>query len=82
MRANTIRVGLNGEDQSRTSMETMALLALDMKRHCSELSKFFNTAVRLKIGLCSGSVVAGVIGYHKLQFDGNIRPLCVCVFVC
>jgi class 3 adenylate cyclase len=47
----------------------VAELALDMRAALDELRAKSGFPIRLRIGLCSGPAVAGVIGTHKFAYD-------------
>lgn len=49
--------------------EAIARLALDMKASIAEFARERNLDMMLRIGVHSGSVVAGVIGKHKFAYD-------------
>jgi guanylate cyclase len=49
--------------------QALASMALDMLEFCENLSPAGNTILNLRIGINSGSLVAGVIGSKKFQFD-------------
>jgi class 3 adenylate cyclase len=44
-------------------------LALEMQQEIERLNQQYNTSIRLRIGICSGPVVAGVIGNRRFSFD-------------
>jgi class 3 adenylate cyclase len=52
-------------DQAAASAE----LALDMQTEIERLNHQCDLSIRLRIGLCTGPVVAGVIGRKKLAYD-------------
>src|SRR5262249_8830999 len=47
----------------------IAELALDMQRAATHFTRDDGQAVRLRIGINTGPVVAGVIGAHRFQYD-------------
>jgi class 3 adenylate cyclase len=49
--------------------EASAELALDMQKEIERLNQQYNTSVRLRIGICTGPVVAGVIGRKRFAYD-------------
>lgn len=49
--------------------EAIAELALDMRSAVARVSEEFGVPLRLRIGINSGSVVAGVIGERKFAYD-------------
>jgi class 3 adenylate cyclase len=49
--------------------EASAELALDMQEEIARLNQEYNTSVRLRIGICTGPVVAGVIGRGRFAYD-------------
>jgi len=51
--------------------EASAELAFDMQKEIERLNQQYNTSVRLRIGICTGPVVAGVIGSRKIR----LRPM-------
>ncbi len=53
------------EDHARA----LVLLALDMKAHFETLPSIHGHRANFRIGLSSGSVVGGVIGTYKFQYD-------------
>ena len=46
-----------------------AELALDMQQEVARLNQEYGTSVRLRIGICTGPVVAGVIGRRRFAYD-------------
>lgn len=50
-------------------VEAMAGLALDMQEEIKRLNREYETSVRLRIGICTGPVVAGVIGHSRFAYD-------------
>ncbi len=44
-------------------------LALDMQAEIIRLNQAYGTSVRLRIGICTGPVVAGVIGRNRFAYD-------------
>jgi len=49
--------------------EASAELALNMQEEIERLNEQYSTSVRLRIGICTGSVVAGVIGRKRFAYD-------------
>jgi class 3 adenylate cyclase len=49
--------------------EACAALALDMHRQIEHINEQYNTSIRLRIGICTGPVIAGVIGRGRFAFD-------------
>lgn len=49
--------------------QTMARMALDMLTATEKFNRIHGTTLRLRIGLNTGPVVAGVIGTHKFIYD-------------
>jgi class 3 adenylate cyclase len=49
--------------------EASARLALDMQEEIKRLNHEYDTSVRLRIGICTGPVVAGVIGRRRFAYD-------------
>lgn len=49
--------------------EATAELALSMQEHIKRLNREYNTSIRLRIGICTGPVVAGVIGHRRFAYD-------------
>ena len=49
--------------------EASAELALEMQTEIERLNKEYDTSVRLRIGICTGPVVAGVIGRRRFAYD-------------
>ncbi len=49
--------------------EAIAALALDMQSEITRLNAEYNTSLQIRIGLCTGPVVAGVIGRKKFAYD-------------
>ncbi len=55
---------------SRTDhAEASAELALEMQTEIARLNHEYDTSVRLRIGICTGPVVAGVIGRKRFAYD-------------
>ena len=44
-------------------------LALDMQAEIDRLNQEYQTSIRLRIGICTGPVVAGVIGRSRFAYD-------------
>jgi adenylate cyclase len=49
--------------------EASAELALEMQTEIARLNNEYDTSVRLRIGICTGAVVAGVIGRKRFAYD-------------
>jgi class 3 adenylate cyclase len=49
--------------------ETIAELALDLMAEIEKFNRAYNTSIHLRIGISTGSVVAGVIGRRKFAYD-------------
>jgi class 3 adenylate cyclase len=49
--------------------EAGALLALDMREEIERFNHQYDTSVRIRIGICTGPVVAGVIGRKRFAYD-------------
>jgi len=49
--------------------EASAKLALDMQAEIVRLNQEYETSVLLRIGICTGPVVAGVIGRNRFAYD-------------
>jgi class 3 adenylate cyclase len=49
--------------------EASAELALNMQKEIERLNQEYNISVRLRIGICTGPVVAGVIGRWRFAYD-------------
>jgi class 3 adenylate cyclase len=49
--------------------EASAGLALEMQTEIKRLNHEYDTSVRLRIGICTGPVVAGVIGRKRFAYD-------------
>jgi adenylate cyclase len=49
--------------------EASAELALNMQVEIERLNEQYSTSVRLRIGICTGPVVAGVIGRKRFAYD-------------
>ncbi|MBS1219010.1 MAG: adenylate and Guanylate cyclase catalytic domain protein, partial [Proteobacteria bacterium] len=47
----------------------MLRLALEMRRYMEDLSEKKGMSLRIHVGICSGPVVAGVIGTRKFIYD-------------
>jgi magnesium-transporting ATPase (P-type)/class 3 adenylate cyclase len=54
---------------SRSHARRVTDMALDIIRFCSSRRLKFGQPLQVKIGLNSGPVTAGVVGYHKPQFS-------------
>lgn len=46
-----------------------AELALNLQEEIKKLNQLYDTSVRLRIGICTGPVVAGVIGRKRFAYD-------------
>jgi DNA-binding response OmpR family regulator len=49
--------------------EASADLAMDLGNEIGQFNQQYNTSIRIRIGLCTGPVVAGVIGRGKFAYD-------------
>jgi len=49
--------------------EASAALALNLQEEIQRLNREYDTSVRLRIGICTGPVVAGVIGRGRFAYD-------------
>src|SRR6185436_9281400 len=49
--------------------EASAELALSMQREIENINAQYNTSIRLRIGICTGPVIAGVIGRGRFAYD-------------
>jgi class 3 adenylate cyclase len=49
--------------------EESAELALAMQKEITQLNRKYETSVPLRIGICTGPVVAGVIGHNRFAYD-------------
>jgi adenylate cyclase len=49
--------------------EAAARMAIDLRSALAELSRATGQTLQVRIGLCSGPAVAGVIGIHKFAYD-------------
>ena len=49
--------------------EAIAELALDLMAEIDKFNHAYNTSIHLRIGISTGSVVAGVIGRWKFTYD-------------
>jgi class 3 adenylate cyclase len=49
--------------------EAIAELALDLMAEIEKFNRAYNTSIHLRIGISTGSVVAGVIGRRKFAYD-------------
>ena len=54
---------------SRDHVEASAELALHMQEDIKRLNQEYGISVRLRIGICTGPVVAGVIGRNRFAYD-------------
>ena len=49
--------------------QAMIMMAIDMHRAMQEINEEFGHGLRLRIGMHSGSVLGGIMGTKKLNFD-------------
>ena len=49
--------------------EAVADLALDLMADIEKFNRAYNTSIHLRIGISTGSVVAGVIGRRRFAYD-------------
>jgi adenylate cyclase len=49
--------------------EASAELAIHLRDEIEQFNQLYNTSIRIQIGLCTGPVVAGVIGRGKFAYD-------------
>lgn len=49
--------------------EASAALALDLLEEILRLNHHYNTSIRIRIGICTGPVIAGVIGRRRFAYD-------------
>ena len=49
--------------------EAIAELAFDLMAEIEKLNRAYNTSIHLRIGISTGSVVAGVVGRRKFTYD-------------
>jgi adenylate cyclase len=61
--------------------EASAELAINLLEEIERLNDQYNTSVRLRIGICTGPVVAGVIGRRRFAYDlwGETVNLACCM---
>jgi class 3 adenylate cyclase len=61
--------------------EASAELAINLREEIERLNQQYNTSVRLRIGICTGPVVAGVIGCRRFAYDlwGETVNLACCL---
>ena len=50
-------------------VEAIAALALDMQDELERFNQGYNTSIRMRIGISTGPIVAGVIGRKKFAYD-------------
>jgi class 3 adenylate cyclase len=50
-------------------VQAIAELALDLREEIERLNGNYNTSLRIRVGICTGPVVAGVIGRDKISYD-------------
>ena len=56
-------------DKDRTNPVEVVLAALEMLDKLNELNKETNYDFKMRVGIHTGYVVAGVVGSHKLEYD-------------
>jgi len=49
--------------------EAIAELAIDLREEVERLNQQYDTSFRIRIGICTGPVIAGVIGQKKIAYD-------------
>jgi class 3 adenylate cyclase len=49
--------------------EAIAELALDMRTAVEDFNRQYDTSIQIRIGICTGPVIAGVIGRKKFAYD-------------
>ncbi|MBE0541386.1 MAG: response regulator [Verrucomicrobia bacterium] len=49
--------------------EAMAELALELRKEVAQFNHRYDTSIRLRIGMATGPVIAGVIGRNKFSYD-------------
>ncbi len=49
--------------------DAVAALALDIRDEIEHFNRGYGTSIRLRIGICTGPLIAGVIGRHKFAYD-------------
>jgi len=49
--------------------EAIADLAIDLHEEIQRLDRQYDTSLQIRIGICTGPVIAGVIGYKKFAYD-------------
>jgi len=49
--------------------DVMAKLALDLRSEIDRLNNDYNTSIRIRVGMCTGPLIAGVIGRRKFSYD-------------
>jgi len=49
--------------------QAIASLALDMQKAVEHFNEDYSTSIRLRVGICTGPVVAGTIGRRKFAYD-------------
>jgi class 3 adenylate cyclase len=61
--------------------EASAELALNLQEEIERLNQEYHTSVRLRIGICTGPVIAGVIGRRRFAYDlwGETVNLACCL---
>lgn len=56
-------------DQTHAQAEAVGSLALDMQTAVAEFNSQYGTSIQLRIGICAGPVIAGVIGRKAFAYD-------------
>ncbi|HTL18391.1 MAG TPA: adenylate/guanylate cyclase domain-containing protein [Patescibacteria group bacterium] len=64
--AYMVASGLNGKSGQANSV---AHLALDMQEAIADLNQQYGTSIQVRIGVCTGNVIAGVIGRKRFAYD-------------
>jgi class 3 adenylate cyclase len=49
--------------------EAVAALAINLREEVERLNQQYDTSIRLRMGICTGPVIAGVIGRSKFAYD-------------
>jgi class 3 adenylate cyclase len=49
--------------------DAMAKLALDLRTEIDRLNRDYNTSIRIRVGMSTGPIIAGVIGRKKFSYD-------------
>ncbi len=55
--------------KDRTTPSEMVLAALQMQEALPKINQEFNIDFKIRIGIHTGSVIAGVVGEHKIEYD-------------